>query len=85
MMYHKAMLFSDEEIGAKIMQEPSPKKQKALGRKVKDFDNATWNKHREEIVEEGSWWKFTSAKGEPLAAKLAETGDRLLVEVSYPF
>lgn len=87
MMYGKAMVFGDKEIAAKIMMEPSAKKQKALGRKVKGFDNQTWNAHREKIVEEGNWWKFTSDKGQDMAKLLLETGDRLLVEVTihYPF
>ena len=83
MMYHKAMVFDDVEIAERIMLEPDPRKQKSLGRKVKKFDNKIWNEHREKVVEEGNWWKFTAAKGgESLMRKrLLDTGDRLLVEV----
>ncbi|KAL9642163.1 hypothetical protein ABK040_007168 [Willaertia magna] len=36
-----------------------PKKQKALGRKVKSFDNKTWEENRDRIVYEGNYAKFT--------------------------
>ena len=83
MMYHKAHLFKDYEIAEQIMLGATPKKQKALGRKVKDFDGKTWNTHREKIVEEGNWNKFCNSKeGTKLRDMLVETGDRELVEVS---
>ncbi|KAL9594183.1 MAG: hypothetical protein Q9219_007168 [cf. Caloplaca sp. 3 TL-2023] len=82
MMYHKAILFKDLETGNQIMLADSPKKQKALGRKVKNFDGHTWNMHREKIVEEGNWNKFCNSKeGSKLKGLLAGTGDRELVEV----
>ncbi|KAL8715682.1 MAG: hypothetical protein Q9225_006320 [Loekoesia sp. 1 TL-2023] len=85
MMYHKAVLFKDLETGNQIMLADTPKKQKALGRKVKNFDGETWNAHREKIVEEGNWNKFCNSKeGTKLRDMLAETGDRELVEAS-PF
>lgn len=81
-MYRKAILFNDQEIADKVLLEPVPSKQKALGRKVKGFDNKTWNGVREKIVEEGNWWKFTRPKEGDLRKMLLETGDRLLVEAS---
>jgi ribA/ribD-fused uncharacterized protein len=81
MMYHKALLFEDTKVAQKIMAEPNPRKQKALGRKVKNFDDKKWEEEREKIVEEGNWYKFTCAK-EGLKEKLLSTGDRELVEVS---
>ena len=81
-MYRKAILFNDQEIADKVLLEPIPSKQKALGRKVKGFDNKKWNEVREKIVEEGNWWKFTQPKEGDLKKMLLETGDRLLVEAS---
>lgn len=81
-MYHKAIVFDDQEIADKIVLEPEPKKQRALGRKVKGFDNEKWKAKREEIVEEGNWWKFTQHKKGGMSKMLLETGDRLLVEAS---
>ena len=82
MMYHKAILFKDQKIADKIVQEPDPRKQKALGRRVRSFDEEMWNKHREKIVEEGNWWKFTQSKNGGLKSLLLETVDRELIEVS---
>ena len=81
-MYNKAIVFDDQEIAEKIALEPEPEKQKALGRKVKGFDNKVWNAKREKIVENGNWWKFTQSKEGDLRKMLLETGDRLLVEAS---
>lgn len=81
MMYQKAIVFKDPEIADKIMLEPDPRKQKALGRKVNNFDNEKWTGKREHVVEEGNWWKFTQSKEEDLRKRLLETGERMLVEV----
>ena len=81
-MYHKAVVFNDKEIADKIMLEPEPEKQKALGRKVKGFDNRKWNAKREQIVEDGNWWKYTQSKEGDLRKMLLKTDDRLLVEAS---
>lgn len=82
MMYHKAILFDDQEIAVKIALEPEPSKQRALGRKVRGFDGKKWNAKREKIVEDGNWWKFTRSKEGDLRKMLLETGDRWLVEAS---
>lgn len=81
MMFQKAIVFNDLEIADKIMLEPNPKKQKALGRKVKNFDHKKWDKVKEQIVEDGNWWKFTQPKEGDLRKMLLETGQRELVEV----
>ncbi|KAL2053630.1 hypothetical protein ABVK25_005932 [Lepraria finkii] len=46
MMYQKAIVFKDPEIADNIMLEPDPRKQKALGRKVNNFDNEKWTGKR---------------------------------------
>ena len=84
MMYRKAILFDDTDTAAKILREPEPRKQKALGRKVKNFDHKLWDEHKSNVVEEGNWWKFTGAKQGNLETLLRETGERELVEAS-PF
>lgn len=81
MMYHKAILFKDQKIADKIIRESDPRKQKALGRRVKGFDEEMWNKHRENVVEEGNRWKFTQSKQGDLTKLLLKTVDRELVEV----
>ncbi|KAI0142765.1 DUF1768-domain-containing protein [Xylariaceae sp. FL1272] len=59
MMHHKALLFNDEEIGARILEADDPKTVKALGRQVKDLNDKTWQKERMRIVIEGNWCKFS--------------------------
>ncbi|KAI0855208.1 hypothetical protein F4860DRAFT_497041 [Xylaria cubensis] len=60
MMHHKALLFGDAEIAEAILAvpAPSPKETKSLGRAVRNFDQAVWERERERIVREGSWCKF---------------------------
>ena len=84
MMYEKAVLFSDLEVGAQILQSTSPETQKALGRKVKNFDKRIWEAKRLQIVTEGNYHKFVHSlkTGEDLKAMLLETGDKELVEAS---
>jgi ribA/ribD-fused uncharacterized protein len=84
MMYQKAVLFSDLEVGAQILKSTSPKAQKALGRKVRNFDSDVWLENRERIVAEGSYHKFANSlkEGEDLKGMLLETGERELVEAS---
>lgn len=81
MMYQKAVIFGDHDIANQIMLEPSAKKQKALGRKVKGFNNKKWNEERQKVVENGNWYKFTQPKEGDMKTMLLETGHRELVEV----
>ncbi|RBR20659.1 uncharacterized protein FIESC28_05176 [Fusarium coffeatum] len=99
MMYQKAILFKDHDTGLEILKAGHPRKVKSLGRRVKNFDEAKWLKHRCEIVRRGNILKFTRAvteegykkgtpDGDPLEGSLLDTllgtGDRELVEAS-PF
>ncbi|KAI0436248.1 DUF1768-domain-containing protein [Xylaria telfairii] len=59
MMHQKALLFADAEAAASILEATSPRDVKALGRAVRGFDQAVWERERERIVREGSWCKFT--------------------------
>jgi ribA/ribD-fused uncharacterized protein len=59
MMYKKAMLFEDEEVANSIMMEPNPKAQKALGRKIRNFDDQKWKQNCMRIVYEGNLAKFS--------------------------
>ncbi|KAH8165044.1 hypothetical protein CIB48_g3183 [Xylaria polymorpha] len=59
MMHQKALLFGDAEAAAAILEATSPRDVKALGRAVRGFDQAVWERERERIVREGSWCKFS--------------------------
>jgi ribA/ribD-fused uncharacterized protein len=80
MMHRKALLFApDSSYPALIMAAKSdPKECKRLGRIVPGFDEARWKQHRERIVEEATYLKFSQDK--ELKRLLLETGDRELAE-----
>ena len=82
MMFQKASLFKDVKIKQKIIQERNPKNIKKLGREVKNFNNATWNKYKEFIVYQGNLLKFSA--NEELKTRLLNTGNKVLIETS-PF
>jgi ribA/ribD-fused uncharacterized protein len=83
MMHQKALLFGDEEIAKQIMQAGfDPKKHKELGRKVRNFNAAVWNKKAKAIVYEGSKAKYQQNPG--LMQLLESTKGKVIVEAS-PF
>ncbi|MBX3154731.1 MAG: NADAR family protein [Deltaproteobacteria bacterium] len=80
MMHGKAVLFGDAETAAEILAADHPRKHKALGRKVRNFDDARWKAHRTEIVRAGNRAKFT--QNPDLLAVLLATRGTTLVEAS---
>ncbi|MEO8699158.1 MAG: NADAR family protein [Kofleriaceae bacterium] len=80
MMHGKALLFDDANTAAEILAADHPREHKALGRKVKNFDDAIWKRSREAIVLAGNRAKFTQSA--ELRAVLLETRGTTLVEAS---
>ena len=80
MMAEKARLFEDEEHLQHILAAVSPAAAKKWGRKVRNFDQKTWEAHRFEIVKNGNLHKFS--QNEDLKQYLLQTGERVLVEAS---
>ncbi len=80
MMAEKARLFGDEAIRAQILASPSPRDQKALGRRVANFDSAVWEQACMDIVVRGNLAKF--GQNPAMLVALLATGDKLLVEAS---
>ena len=80
MMAGKAELFDDKETRGKILESRSPKQIKELGRRVKGFEHATWDKAKFSIVLNGNWCKFS--QNMELKAFLLSTGDAILAEAS---
>lgn len=78
MMYCKAKCFHDEEIAEKIMGTDEVAIIKALGRKVRNYEEEVWSRIRGQEVYEGLLEKFS--QNEDLKAKLLGTGDATLVE-----
>ena len=85
MMYHKALTFDDVDTAEEILRTSNPRKCKALGRATKGFDEKVWNKLRSQVVEQGSYLKYTrgvDADGEGLKHKLLATENREFLEAS---
>ena len=80
MMHGKAMLFADDAVAAEVMAAAHPREHKALGRKVKRFDDAVWKRERENIVLAGNRLKFT--QNPALLELLLATKGTELVEAS---
>lgn len=80
MMAAKAKLFEDDESLAKILATQDPGKAKALGRKVKNFEQSKWQAHCFAIVVEANVYKFS--QNQAMKAFLLATGDKVLVEAS---
>lgn len=79
-MYQKALLFNDFGVAEQILDETDVRKIKALGRKVKDFDNELWDKHNEDFMYNACYAKFS--QNDELKDFLLNTGNREIVEAS---
>ena len=82
MMAEKARLFGDVEILGRILAAHDPMDQKALGRKVKGFDQRIWESKARDIVKTANLAKFSQSPA--LLAVLARSAGTTLVEAS-PF
>lgn len=57
-MYKKALTFDDVETANKVLKELSPRRQKALGREIKNYNDETWNSVKFNVVKSGLREKF---------------------------
>ena len=80
MMAEKARLFGDEKIREQILQTANPGVQKALGRRVSNFDQAKWDGAAKDIVYRGNRAKFTTHRD--LLQMLLDTEGTSLAEAS---
>lgn len=80
MMYHKALLFGDDEIRVKVLESTSPSEQKKLGRKVKGFDPDKWADYSFNIMVEGLFCKFD--QNPKLGEYIKQYKDHIIVEAS---
>lgn len=78
MMRQKAVLFGDKAIAEQIMETEDVGKIKALGRKVKNYNDTLWNGMRQIIVYEGLLEKFR--QNEDLKKQLLATKSDYLAE-----
>lgn len=80
MMVGKAELFGDVQAAENMLRCETPGKAKALGRKVRNFDDTVWKDHARRIVEDGCMLKFSQDKR--CMRLLLDTEDKILVEAS---
>lgn len=81
MMHRKGVLFApDSDATSVILKTTNPRRIKALGRKIPNFDDVVWQRERMGIVMQGTYLKFTQS--EDLKMQLLETRERELVEAS---
>lgn len=80
MMAEKAAVFGDEETRKEILNCNDPRLIKALGRKVRHFDDTVWNQVKYSIILNGNFMKFS--QDPKLREFLLSTGNDILVEAS---
>lgn len=80
MMAQKALIFGDYDVHLKIMATNDVATIKALGRKVKNYDELVWSKIRQHIMRCGIRAKFQ--QNPDLLSKLLATENRILAECS---
>lgn len=80
MMAQKALLFNDTKIYDKIMKTKDPKRIKALGRQVNNFEDNIWDNNKYRIVLEANYAKFS--QNLYLKDQLLQTGDKIIAEAS---
>lgn len=80
MMYAKAELFGDKEAAEAILKATTARKAKALGRKVRNFDDTVWGERALSLVAEGCELKF--AQCEYAREVLLGTEEKILVEAA---
>jgi ribA/ribD-fused uncharacterized protein len=80
MMAEKARLFGDADALARVLRAPNPRAAKAVGRKVKNYDDGAWERARFDAVVRGNVAKFSQDAA--LGAFLRATGGKVLVEAS---
>lgn len=80
MMAKKALLFNDMDSYNEILSLANPYKIKALGRRVKNFDQKIWDEYKEDIVFKGNLLKFS--QNQALCKELLATENKEIVEAS---
>lgn len=80
MMAKKALVFKDQEAYEEIMASKNPRDQKAIGRRVKNFNPDVWSVISREVVYQGNYAKFS--QNPKMREELMATGDLEIVEAS---
>ncbi len=80
LMYHKAILMNDIDTANEILSAKTSNAAKALGRKVKNWDQPKWNNNCETIMYNGLMLKTMQHTN--IHKSLLETGDKIIAEAS---
>ena len=79
-MWEKAMHFGDILTAEEILKEPNPRRNKQLGKEVKNFDTNIWKEVSYKYMIDVNMSKWTSS--DYLKNILLKTNDKILVEAS---
>lgn len=80
MMYHKALIFNDAEAAELILKTVHPGDVKAIGRAIKNYDDAIWSAKRFDVVVKGNLLKFSQNRN--LLKDLSKYSNLEFVEAS---
>lgn len=80
MMAEKARLFNDVQAYTDIMLSKSPSEQKAIGRKVQNFDPVKWNEVCRLVVYRANLAKFS--QNPVMLDELFDSEEKIIVEAS---
>lgn len=80
MMAEKARMFKDYKACDNIIKSVQPYEAKALGRKIRNFNEEKWVNERYGVVYAGNEHKFT--QNEEYKELLLSTGNKIMVEAS---
>lgn len=78
--FSKAKVFNDHDIARQILKEEKPENQKALGRKVSNFNHRAWEEAIPQVIPQGLMRKFV--QNQHIKQYLLATTDTELVEAS---
>lgn len=79
-MWQKALLFGDKEIADTIVCTVDPKEIKALGRRVKNFNQRLWDSVKYDLMYLANYLKYS--QNDELKQKLIDTKGRHIEEAS---
>ena len=79
-MWGKANHFNDGVIAEEILNTPNPRLNKALGRRVRNYNEEEWASHRYEVMVAVNFAKYT--QNEELSIILLSTRKKTIVEAS---
>ena len=80
MMAEKARLFKDHRAVELIISSPDPSTHKRIGRGMRNFDSAVWDREKQNAVLPGNYAKFT--QNPAMKHYLLSTGSKRLAEAS---